>query len=296
MEQKVHFYSDGLRLAGVLFSPDGPPGARHPGIVMAQGAVGRKEYFGFPAIARRFAALGYVALIFDYRCFGDSEGPRHRNMPLEQVQDLRDALTFLQAQPNVDAGRLALFGTSMGGANVAYAGGVDARARWVISVVGYADNGRQLRGKRGDAEWAVFLARLAQDRAERVRTGRSATLERGQVIASDPASAAVRERVIGAPELGPDRRVPDPTMESVERMIEFRPIEVVDRISPRAALFIAAENDAVTPREHMRAMYDRAGEPKGIEVLSGIGHYEVYEEPHVSRLIDLTDRWIRAHP
>ena len=84
-------------------------------------------------------------------------------------------------------------------------------------------------------------------------------------------------------------------MESLERLIEFKPIEMAARIAPRAALFMAAENDELTPAEGVEAMYQRAGEPKAYERLPGITHYEIYEEPHVSRLIALTDEWIRAH-
>ena len=66
-------------------------------------------------------------------------------------------------------------------------------------------------------------------------------------------------------------------------------------IAPRAALFIAAENDELTPDEGVEAMYRHAGEPTAYERLPGITHYEIYEEPHLTRLISLTDEWIRAH-
>ena len=51
----------------------------------------------------------------------------------------------------------------------------------------------------------------------------------------------------------------------------------------------------VTPFDGIAAMYDRAGEPKALERLDGLTHYEVYEEPHVSRIIALADEWLRAH-
>ena len=74
-QKKVHFYSDGLKLAAVLFLPDGP--GPHPGIVLCHGFTCIKELI-LPDYARRFAAAGFAALTFDYRGFGESEGPRWR--------------------------------------------------------------------------------------------------------------------------------------------------------------------------------------------------------------------------
>ena len=74
MERNVCFNSDGIRIAGVLFEPDNAPDRSCPAVIMCQGMVGVKEYFWFPHIARRLVELGYVALIWDYRGVGESEG------------------------------------------------------------------------------------------------------------------------------------------------------------------------------------------------------------------------------
>jgi len=87
-EKKVQFYSDGLRLAGVLFLPEDP--GPHPGVVLCHGFTGIKEFI-LPEYACRFAAAGYAALTFDYRGFGESEGPRWRLIPWEQVTDIRQS-------------------------------------------------------------------------------------------------------------------------------------------------------------------------------------------------------------
>jgi pimeloyl-ACP methyl ester carboxylesterase len=290
MGKRVNFFSDGLKIAGVLFKPNPITPTACPAIVMCQGAVGLKELFGFPDIAQRFADLGYMTLIFDYRGFGESEGERGRVFPQEHLDDIRNAITFLSLQSNVDKDRIALFGTSMGGAYVVGAGALDARAGWVISVVGYGDGSVMVRGRRSEEEWNDFLSAIDEDRETRTISGRYSFVDERFAAAPLPENLEARSRVIRAGSL--DTKVPRQTYETIEHSIGFRPIDSVHRISPRPILFISAENDSLTPAIGIEAMHAKALEPKQYEVLSGIGHYEIYEEPHLSRIIKLTDDWI----
>jgi len=287
----VSFYSDRLRIAALLHAPEAKRGAPRPAIVMAQGMVGRKELFGFPRIAERFNALGYVALTFDYRGVGESEGERGRLFPQELVEDLRNAVTFLAQQPGVDTGRIALWGTSFGGATVPYAAAVDGRVCAAVSIAGFGDGERWLLGRRTAEERAAFDRRVAADRRQRVLSGKSELVAPSELFAPDAKSAEVRARVVGGPP-GMDVRTPSVTLESVERILEFRPGSVVERIAPRPVLFVAAEHDTVTPVDGIAEMYRRAREHKRLEIIPGITHYEIYEEPHIGRIIDWTHDWL----
>src|SRR5690606_22239994 len=65
---------DGTRLEGWLFLPTTP---NPPVVIMAPGLGGTKDGF-LESFAWRFVAAGVAALVFDYRCFGGSDGePRH---------------------------------------------------------------------------------------------------------------------------------------------------------------------------------------------------------------------------
>ena len=77
--------------------------------------------------AKCFAALGYVALRFDMRGCGESEGERGRVICLEQVEDTRNARRFLATRPEVDPRAHRRVGHSFGAAVAVYAGGVDER-------------------------------------------------------------------------------------------------------------------------------------------------------------------------
>ena len=295
MEQKVGFYSDGLRIAGMLYEPDAAGERSCPGIVMCQGMVGVKEYYWCPTIARHFADLGCVVLIWDYRGVGESEGEPGRLYPLEQAEDIRNALTYLELQPKVDPERLALLGWSFGGGMVPYVAGVDQRVKCAMSAVGWADGGRWMRGMRRYGEWLEFLDRIAEDRRSRVKTGKSEILGPGEILVPDPKSVESMSRARSKiPEMEDHRSTPY-SLATAEKIMEFSPMAVVDRISPRPILYIAAEKDINVPAEQIMAMYERTREPKKLMVIPGIVHSGVYEEPHFSQVLDVTTDWLKEH-
>src|SRR5215467_12007215 len=115
MRQAVTFYSEGCKLSGDLYLPEGLRlQERRAGIVLCHGYTGVKDLY-LPDNARVLNAAGYVALTFDYKGWGASEGPRSRLAPYSRAADVQAALTFLGLQPNVDAARLGIYGTSYGG-------------------------------------------------------------------------------------------------------------------------------------------------------------------------------------
>jgi dienelactone hydrolase len=114
--QPISFYSEGVRLAGDLFTPgDLRHGETRAGIVLCHGYTGVRNLY-LPDIAGVLTDAGYVVLTFDYKGWGDSEGPKSRLSPYGRVIDSQAALTWLGAQSMVDADRLGIYGTSYGGA------------------------------------------------------------------------------------------------------------------------------------------------------------------------------------
>jgi dipeptidyl aminopeptidase/acylaminoacyl peptidase len=112
----VVFTSGDSYAAGWLFLPEqASTRARVPAVAMAHGVGAVKEMYLEP-FARRFADAGVAALLFDYRSFGASGGePRRRILPRDQIEDYRSALTWLSLQPEIDADRLGVWGTSFSG-------------------------------------------------------------------------------------------------------------------------------------------------------------------------------------
>lgn len=99
-KRDVMFKSGETFAAAWLFLPEAAaPDARVPAVAMAHGLGAVKEMYLEP-FASRFAEAGIAALVFDYRGFGASGGePRQRISPRDQMEDYRDALTWLSIQP-----------------------------------------------------------------------------------------------------------------------------------------------------------------------------------------------------
>ena len=289
--QKVSFYSEGVKLAGDLFLPASlAPGERRAGIVLCHGYTGVRD-LDLPDTAQALTAAGYVVLTFDYKGWGDSEGPPNRLAPYGRVLDSQAALTFLGAQAMVDAGRLGLYGTSYGGATVVWTAAVDQRVRCVVSVVGVGHGRRWMRSVRHPDEFADLLVLAAEDRVHRVMTGQSKFVERADILLPDRQSAALATAA-RACNPGAVSQIP---LEFIDDTLGFHPEWVVDKIAPRPVLFITTDDDRLVPAEESEALYARAGHPKKLVVLPGWGHYEVYTGEAFQQVIAPTLAWYQEH-
>jgi len=289
--QRVDFYSEGTRLAGDLFLPDDlAPGEKRAGILLCHGYTGVRNLY-LPDTARALNKAGYVVLTFDYKGWGDSDGPKARLSPYGRVIDSQAALTFLGAQPMVDADRLGIYGTSYGGATVVWMAAVDPRVKCVVSVVGVGHGKRWMRSVRHPDEFADLLKLSEEDRIQRVMTGQSRFADRNHVLLPDRQSA----------ELAANARRNNPAavgqipLEYIDDTLGFHPEWVVDKIAPRPVLFITSDDDRLVPPEESEALYAKAGEPKKLIVLKGWGHYEVYAGEAFRQVIAPTIAWYQQH-
>ena len=291
MKRAVTFYSEGVKLTGDFYLPEGlRPEERRGGIVLCHGYTGVKDLY-LPDNARKLNDAGYVVLTFDYKGWGASEGARSRLAPYSRVADVQAALTFLGLQPQVNPDRLGIYGTSYGGATVVWVGAIDPRVKCVVSVVGIGNGRRWMRSVRRPDEWHDLLDRAKADREKRVLDGQSAMTDRSQILLPDRQSA---ELAAAARRANP-AAVNELPLEFVDDTLSFHPEWVVDKIAPRPILFITTDDDRLVPPEESEALFAQAGEPKKLVVLRGFGHYEVYTEPAFSQVMSESIGWFQEH-
>lgn len=136
---------------------EGPKG--RPCVVMAHGIGGTRDSSLLP-IAEAFAEAGLDALLFDYRCFGDSTGePRQLGSPPRHREDYAAAVDFARDLDGVDPERILLWGTSWSGGHVVYVAADDARIAAIICQTPDLDGVRTLREISRYANWGQ-LARV----------------------------------------------------------------------------------------------------------------------------------------
>jgi pimeloyl-ACP methyl ester carboxylesterase len=155
VRQDLRFPCGETTCAGWLYLPAGAE--KPPIVVMGSGFSGTRDV-AMPVFAQAFAHHGLAAFAFDYRCFGASGGsPRQLVDPWKQLDDWRAALSFVRTLDGVDANRLALWGTSMGGGLVIVIGAEDPSVSTIIAQVPAVATDVEPDGPEVSLGWGIRL-------------------------------------------------------------------------------------------------------------------------------------------
>lgn len=156
--QVVTIWSQGIQLEGDVYKPKNmKPGEKLPGILMVPGWGGNKKNIE-KNYAPHFAKQGFIVLSFDFKGWGQSDGPlllseklptadestevsvkathiRQIINPLSMVEDVRAALHVLGSEPQVLPNSLGIWGTSMGGGLALVVATDDDRVKALVSQI-----------------------------------------------------------------------------------------------------------------------------------------------------------------
>jgi pimeloyl-ACP methyl ester carboxylesterase len=126
--------ASGDEIEAWVFRPESTgPTRPHPAVVMAHGFAAVKAG-GLAAFAERFRREGFTAVVFDYRQWGGSTGqPRDEVSVSRQRQDYRTVIDWALADPDIDATRIFVWGTSFSGMHAVEIAATDARLRGAIA-------------------------------------------------------------------------------------------------------------------------------------------------------------------
>jgi cephalosporin-C deacetylase-like acetyl esterase len=240
----------------------------------------------------KLCAAGYACLCFDYRGWGDSEGnERGWVVPKWQAEDIRSAITYMQTRAEIDPDRIATYGSGgTGGGNAVYVAAIDPRVKCCVSYLGVSSGRDWLHSMRREYEWVDYLKSIEEDRKKRVLTGSGAI-----VSAREEIMVATPERKATTIKKEVESKIPDAMpLACAEAILEYSPIDVVHKISPRGALFIAVEGDAVTPEQQSFDLYEKAGEPKKLVLYKKTTHYGIYNDYFDDVAANVID-WYNRH-
>ncbi|MCP4301062.1 MAG: prolyl oligopeptidase family serine peptidase [Gammaproteobacteria bacterium] len=287
-EERVSFFSEGVRIAGILRLPDSSDGP-YPGIVQGPGWLGLKDAKLYLRYHNALTDAGFAVLIFDYRGFGDSEGANDILLPAMQLEDLINAVTYLTTRDDIDADNIGAFGSGgTGGGNSIMLAAHDSRVSCAVSQVPVADGEDWLHRMRSEYEWLDFKASLEEDRKQRVLTG-----EGKKVHPREGIMIPTAERKKTTIKKDVDGKIPSEVLlRSAEAILQYKPIDVVHRVP--ALLVIGVEGDATTPTDHAVALYEEAEEPKKLIMQRHTTHYAAYET-YGDQVTPAIVEWFQAH-
>ena len=263
------FESCGTRCAAWLFLPDaGSSEERAPIVVMAHGFGGQRE-MRLPAFAERFASRGLAALVFDYRCFGDSDGePRNLIDPRRHLADWYAAIEHARSLPRVDGVRLALWGTSFSGGHVLAVGSKTRGISAIVSQVPFVGfDPRSVSMPLRQTARAVFSA---------FRDLARAALEAFQTLVP--------------PDSSWQNRAPARILFQMNR---YRPLRDAAQIEA-PVLLIAAEEDSLIPIQAVEAASKQLSSCEYVP-LAGTGHFEPYAGDVFERVVELEAEFLCKH-
>jgi dipeptidyl aminopeptidase/acylaminoacyl peptidase len=292
----VEFLSDGIRLRGFLRLPDLLPDEPLPALVHGPGWLGLAEAQSYVPWHEGLTAAGYAVLAFDYRGFGRSDGERGWVKPDWQLDDLLNAVTYLETRPEVNRYRIGSFGIGgTGGGNAILAAAVDGRIRAVVAQSVVADGEDWLHRMRREYEWVAYKQRIDADRRRWVTEGTGELVDpRQDLMVETP-----ERRQVGHKRDVDGLIAPEYYLKSAEYVMRYRPIDAVAKIAPRAVMITSVVDDVVTPEDHAVALYEAAGPPKKIIRQSETTHYRSYTQYYAAvmpQIVEWYDRYLAYSP
>lgn len=295
VKRRVEFRSDGLRLVGDLHLPedDGP----HRAVVITGPFSNVKEQV--PATyAAEFARRGMAALAFDHRSWGESDGaPRQHEDAAAKLADLRDAVGFLAASPDVDADRIAVCGVCLGGVYATQFAAFDPRVR-ALALVGSGYNQPVLMRER-------FGHDVYDDLMEQFAAIAQRQYETGEVEYWPAANPDGMPAGIPGPEgwsyYGTERGA-SPRWEnrctalSVKEELTVTAAHAYPMLATTPLLIVHGTGDQAVPPDDARGAFDAAAGHKDLVWLETANHVDIYDRDDlVAAAVDAAVGWFTTH-
>jgi fermentation-respiration switch protein FrsA (DUF1100 family) len=299
--QEVAFSSGGETVRGDLYLPEGE--GPFPVVVMAGGWCYVKE-LRQPQYAKEFVARGFAALVFDYRRLGASDGePRQHLLPWDQIEDYKNAITYLEGRADVDADRIGAWGISYSGGHVLILGAVDPRVKVVVSTVPVVDGYENMWRVHGSERFRKLQDAIVEDRRKRFESGQHGYIPMS-ATPSGPHDGlttwpfdevkTVFEELKATQAPSHEHRN---TIESVEKLLEYDVTPYAKRLVNKPVMMIVAQDDDITLWDLETAVFDSLPTAdKKLVVMPGTSHMTLYSN---LTALDLAARaagsWFSTH-
>jgi dienelactone hydrolase len=250
------------------------PRATSPPVVILGHGLGATREMRLDAFAERFAQAGIASLAFTYRHFGDSGGqPRQLLSIKRQLADWDAAITYVQARPDLDGARVAVWGSSFGGGHATTIASRHPELRAAVAQCPFTD-GLASALALGPVASLKLSPLVARDLAAKVRGRAPAMIP----IAASPGSPALMNAPDALP--GYEALLPAGTTfvnevpaRVIPSLVAYRPGRAAKKVAI-PILFCVSNSDTVTPPDQT-LRYARTA-PRGEIKTYDAGHFDFY--------------------
>ena len=297
LNEVVDVYSDGIRMSGTVWRPEGmAAGETRPAILLCHGWGGKRAHLDF-SYAAKFTQAGFIAMTFDYRGWGDSDGvlvpddvnakfanPKGKGGVVDvkvrqvrkvidpewQLRDIDSALNFLMAVPGVDTSRVGIWGSSFGGGHALAIGARDARIKAIVCQIGSIDT---------HANWV--------NRHPEYRGVKAI-----QELATEQAQGKIFPWTIGMP-IGLDG---SPALPKVVFEHTANTIASVEKIRVPTMILAAEKEELFKNENNSELVYQKlkGKVPVELDYLAG-GHYDAYGQPAYGKGVARATEWFQIY-
>ena len=287
MKTTINYPSGGSNIAAELYLPANLEKPL-PLIVMCHGFCGVKELL-LPGFAEQFQQAGFAVITFDYRGFGASGGEAGRLQPALQIEDIKATIDFAVQMSIIDADKIALWGTSFGGANAIVAAVEDARVKCLAVQVTFGDGERVITGELNEAEAAKLRSSLEKMQVRKAEGGKEMWVPIAKVL-NDEQSKAFYSRYA---EEFPALKTKIPFLTTAETLAH-KPENYLSDLNAPLHITVA-EQDGVNPPAESYSLFDNAKEPKQLLSIAGATHYDIYEGEYLTQVSAAQVAWFKQY-
>lgn len=285
--EKIEFYSQGEKIIGNLYG-DLNAEDKKPAIILCHGFAGVKELL-LPNFAQKFSKNGYIVLTFDYRGFGESEGTRSSILPFRQVEDIRAAISFMASLKVVDADRIALWGTSLGGANVLDVISRDKRVKAATVQITFGNGLRNNSSHLDEAGVAKLNKSLDKAYTNMVVKNKVLSMPLKKILSDEQSVEFFNNYIEDFPD-ALSVKIPFVTTKYINEFIPEDRFNFIDI----PVLVVGANNDIVNNPEESIKIYQNLNTTKELMMVDA-NHYDIYVGDKFEEVSDKQLSWFNQY-
>jgi hypothetical protein len=254
-----------------------------------------------PMYARVLAANGIAALVFDYRYMGSSTGePRQHIDPWQQIEDYRNAISYVEAREDVDGSRIGTWGISYSGGHVLILGAIDPRVRATCAIVPTVDGYENMRLAHGTLGFRRLQASVLDARRKLFETGEHTYFDHQPETEGDlatwpfPKSRVTFKRLKATQATAYEGYA---TAASTDMLLAYNVMPYMERLLATPTLMVVAEGDDHTHWDLAMKVFDAIpGQRKRMHVVPRATHLTLYEdEDAVGKVAGVVSSWFAEH-